>query len=127
VYTTLDVRQISSYKQIMVRRRPGALLPLELDILECGLAHGGAEFHGFELAKSLQQAVGSRQLTAHGTLYKALARLEAGGMLTSRWEEPAPEGRPRRRLYSVTGAGEHALAAGRRPAEVRQRRPGLAT
>jgi DNA-binding PadR family transcriptional regulator len=111
----------------MVRRRPGALLPLELDILECGLAHGADAFHGFELAKSLQQAAGSRTLTAHGTLYKALARLEAAGLLTSRWEDPAPEGRPRRRLYSITAAGEHALAAGRRPAQVRQRKPGLAT
>ena len=112
----------------MVRRRPGTLLPLELDILERGVSHGADEFHGFELAKSLQEVTGSRQLTAHGTLYKALSRLEAAGMLTSRWEDPAPEGRPRRRLYAVTGAGEQALADGRRPAAgARQRKPGLAT
>ena len=78
-------------------------------------------------AKSLQQANGSRQLTAHGTLYKALSRLETAGLLVSQWEDPAPEGRPRRRLYSVTGAGEHALVNSRRPVPVRQRKPGLAT
>ncbi|MBA3407463.1 MAG: helix-turn-helix transcriptional regulator, partial [Solirubrobacterales bacterium] len=49
---------------------------------------------------------GSRSLTAHGTLYKALSRLEEFGLLTSRWEDAAAvEGRPRRRLYELTGQG----------------------
>ena len=55
-------------------------------------------------------------LTAHGTLYKALGRLEKAGLLESEWEDAAAaedEGRPRRRLYSVTGAGALALAAHR--------------
>jgi DNA-binding PadR family transcriptional regulator len=55
----------------------------------------------------------AHQLTAHGTLYKALGRLEAAGLLESRWEEAElalAEGRPRRRFYRVTGAGERALA-----------------
>lgn len=113
----------------MPRRRPGTLLPLELAVLEAGLA-GGGEFHGFEVAKTLQAASGAKQLTAHGTLYKALARLEAARLLSSRWEDPAPEGRPRRRLYTVTGLGERALATAQRadaatPATAR--RPGLAT
>jgi PadR family transcriptional regulator, regulatory protein PadR len=40
--------------------------------------------------------------------------MEAAGLLTSSWEDPdlaAADGRPRRRLYQVTGAGERALAA----------------
>jgi len=49
---------------------------------------------------------GSRSLTAHGTLYKALGRLEEFGLLTSRWEDAAAaEGRPRRRLYELTPRG----------------------
>jgi PadR family transcriptional regulator, regulatory protein PadR len=42
-----------------------------------------------------------------GTLYPILARLERAGWLSSSWEEidPATEGRPRRRLYRLTGAG----------------------
>jgi len=49
---------------------------------------------------------GSRALTGHGTLYKALGRLEEFGLLSSRWEDAAaPEGRPRRRLYELTGEG----------------------
>jgi DNA-binding PadR family transcriptional regulator len=54
-----------------------------------------------------------RLLTARGTLYKALDRLEKRGFLLSAWEDPntaAEEGRPRRRFYRITAAGEVALA-----------------
>jgi len=42
-----------------------------------------------------------------GTLYPILARLEDAGWLTSEWETEAPSelGRPRRRLYRITGHG----------------------
>lgn len=107
----------------MPRRRAGSLLPLEVEILEQGLATG--EFHGFAVAKAL--AGGTQRLTAHGTLYKALSRLEAAGLLASRWEDPPPEGRPRRRLYVVTGAGARAVAAAAPAHAARRPRPGLAT
>lgn len=102
----------------MGRRKAGALLALEVDILELALAmrrHGEEEFHGFAMARHLASD-GGRRLTAHGTLYKALGRLEDAGLLASRWEETdiaADEGRPRRRLYTVTGQGERRLAAWR--------------
>jgi PadR family transcriptional regulator, regulatory protein PadR len=94
----------------MPRRKPGALLPLETEILEAALSmlrSGRATFHGFGLAQTMRQQNGSRSLTAHGTLYKALSRLEEFGLLTSRWEDAAAavEGRPRRRLYELTGEG----------------------
>lgn len=43
-----------------------------------------------------------------GTIYPALMRMERMGWLSSRWEEidPSVEGRPRRRLYRLTGKGE---------------------
>jgi PadR family transcriptional regulator PadR len=102
----------------MPRRKPGTLLPLETEILEAALSmlrSGQATFHGFGLAQTMREQSGSRSLTAHGTLYKALSRLEDFGLLTSRWEDAAvAEGRPRRRLYELTrqGArvGEQALA-----------------
>lgn len=109
----------------MVRRQADTLLPLELAILEAGVATG--EFHGFALAKALQTSTGAQRLTAHGTLYKALGRMEKAGLLTSRWEEPAPVGRPRRRLYTVSGAGERAHAAAVATAPHRHLRPGWAT
>jgi DNA-binding PadR family transcriptional regulator len=94
----------------MPRRKPGTLLPLETEILEVALSmlrSGQASFHGFGLAQSMREESGSRSLTAHGTMYKALGRLEEFGLLTSRWEDAAAaaEGRPRRRLYELTGEG----------------------
>jgi DNA-binding PadR family transcriptional regulator len=93
----------------MPRRKPGSLVPLETEILEAALAllrAGQATFHGFGLAHAMREQRGSRSLTAHGTLYKALGRLEEFGLLTSRWEDAAAvEGRPRRRLYELTGEG----------------------
>ena len=42
-----------------------------------------------------------------GTLYPILIRFEEAGLLTSAWEEvdPSEVGRPRRRLYKITGHG----------------------
>jgi DNA-binding PadR family transcriptional regulator len=99
----------------MPRRKPGTLLPLELEILETAFSlrrAGQASFHGFGLAHAMREQRGSRSLTAHGTLYKALGRLEELGLLASHWEDAAVEGRPRRRLYELTGTGaERARAA----------------
>lgn len=100
----------------MVRRVPGSLLPLEVDLLAAGVERGRSgepEFHGYAIAASLADASGARRLTAHGTLYKALGRLTERGLLEARWEDAVAaeaEGRPRRRLYRVTGAGALALA-----------------
>jgi len=70
------------------------------------LRAGHTTFHGFGLAQTMREHSGSRSLTAHGTLYKALSRLEDFGLLTSRWEDAAAvAGRPRRRLYELTGQG----------------------
>jgi PadR family transcriptional regulator, regulatory protein PadR len=108
------------------RRKPGTLLPLETEILEAALSirrTGQTTFHGFGLAHTMREQSGSRALTGHGTLYKALGRLEEFGLLTSRWEDAAAaEGRPRRRLYELTGQGARVAeqpqteqATGRRP------------
>ena len=42
-----------------------------------------------------------------GTLYPILMRLERSGWLKSKWEQvdPRDAGRPRRRLYHLTGLG----------------------
>ncbi len=42
-----------------------------------------------------------------GTVYPLLMRFEKRGLLSSRWEseEPAALGRPRKRLYRLTGDG----------------------
>jgi DNA-binding PadR family transcriptional regulator len=100
-----------------MRRKQGASLPIELSILEAAVAlrlRGVPRFHGFLIAKEIREREGARLLTSHGTLYKALDRMEKAGLLESEWEDPAvaaSEGRPRRRFYEVTAVGEAALAA----------------
>lgn len=112
-----------------MRRKPGALVPLEQAI--CAVAarlrsRGMDEFHGYELAKQLADDADRRLLTAYGTLYRALGRLEVMGMLESRQEDPeiaARENRPGRRLYTLTAAGEKAgREAVRHPAHRRSAR-----
>jgi PadR family transcriptional regulator, regulatory protein PadR len=86
------------------------VLPLEVAILEHGVS--ADTFYGFALARSLSD--GDSALTAHGTLYKALARMTDAGLLSAEWENHSSaeaEGRPRRRLYRVTAEGSRALAA----------------
>ena len=94
-----------------MRRKPGVLLPLELAICDAAAnlrQRGDDSFHGYLIAKALKEHGDARLLTAYGTLYRALARLERMGLLTSRWEDPAipaRENRPGRRLYTLTAAG----------------------
>ncbi len=102
-----------------MRRKPGALVPLEISICKCAveLAHSGIkEFHGYEIAKTLAAETDHQRLAAYGTLYRALARLQDMGLLKSRWEDQrvaATENRPSRRLYSLTAAGRVAATEAR--------------
>lgn len=112
----LYFRTMASYAGVMPRRREGRLVDLEVDILGAGLelqAEGG-DVYGFAIAKRISDRSGATALTAHGTLYKALSRLADRGLVESEWEDPnvaADDGRPRRRLYRVTGAGALAYRA----------------
>jgi PadR family transcriptional regulator PadR len=125
----LTQKQISAYYS-PVRRKPGSLVPLEIAICSAAAAllrRGVTEFHGYEMAKTLGDAADTRLLTAYGTLYRALGRLEKMRLVESRWEDPAVparENRPGRRLYTLTALGEAAAAeahaaqpaaSGRRP------------
>ena len=100
-----------------MRRKPGTLLPIEVSILESALdlrSGGQDEFHGFLIAKQMRDREEARRLTAHGTLYRALGRLEEAGLLESWSEDPAEaqrERRPMRRLYRVTAEGQRMAAA----------------
>src|SRR5262249_40708815 len=124
----VDSTHISAYIS-RVRRKPGALVPLEIAICHSAdelRRKGIDEFHGYELAKAIGSSADTRLLTAYGTLYRALGRLEAMGILRSRWEDPAipaQENRPGRRLYTLTALAEPALAQPRpvRPARARAR------
>jgi PadR family transcriptional regulator, regulatory protein PadR len=70
-----------------------------IEVLSAMLDSPYEQWYGLELAK----AAGLKP----GTIYPALARLENAGWLSSYWEEVDPKeiGRPRRRLYRLTGEG----------------------
>jgi PadR family transcriptional regulator len=105
-----------------MRRKAGALVPLELAICLCALQlrrRGSKEFHGYEMAKRLGDVADRKLLTAYGTLYRALGRLEEMGLMRSRREDPqiaARENRPGRRLYTLTAAADIAIEEARKAA-----------
>jgi len=80
-------------------------------VLRALLAHPGPEIYG-------RQVIEATGLQA-GTVYPILHRLEAGGWLASRWEDPAACAgfRPPRRYYQLTpdGAVQAAEAVKGRP------------
>ena len=84
----------------MPKRKPGALLPREHAILQC---LSEEPLHGFLIAALVEQPT--------RTVYGALKRLEAMGMVRSRWEAPKGRGRPRR-VYRLTSKGRRAVAGG---------------
>jgi len=97
-------------------------VPLELSICLCAVRlrrRGNTEFHGYEMAKRLGDVADQKLLTAYGTLYRALGRLEEMGLLRSRREHPeiaARENRPGRRLYTRTAAADVAIEEARKAA-----------
>lgn len=107
-----------------MRRKPGSLVPLEASIVLAAadlLEEGTTEFHGYQIARHLAGEADRKLLTAYGTLYRALARLQQMGLLESRWEDPqiaADENRPGRRLYTLTPDGIAAAEAAAKPKRV---------
>ena len=70
-----------------------------LTVLGTIVSEPDAEWYGLELCK--------RAGLNPGTIYPILARLLKAGWLDRHWEDidPKVEGRPRRRLYRLTGVG----------------------
>ena len=73
------------------------------------LVHAPA--HGYAVVEALRARSGGAFDLAEGTVYPALHRLEAAGLLTSRWSD---ESGRRRRTYRLTPKGHQALADERR-------------
>ena len=87
------------------RTTPGARLGWSGTLLLQALARGHA--YGFDL----MDVTG----LPSGTVYPLLRRLEARGLVRSRWEAAGAahgEGRPRRRYYELTALGAASLDAG---------------
>jgi len=69
------------------------------------------EQYGLEIVRTVEKITHGRQLISLGGLYTTLNRMEAKGLVLSRWGETTEERQgARRRYYEVTGLGKRALA-----------------
>jgi PadR family transcriptional regulator, regulatory protein PadR len=85
-----------------VRKGPQKVTVPTLQVLDVLLAEPARDdWFGFDLCRLTR--------LSSGTVTQILFRLESWGWLASRWEDTAEahgQGRPRRRLYRLTGTGE---------------------
>ena len=81
----------------------GSTVPIVLRLLE------EREMYGYEIVKVVNKRTGGRFEWKEGTLYPCLHRLEAQGLVNSRWRE-APSGKMRK-YYRVTRKGLAELKA----------------
>jgi DNA-binding PadR family transcriptional regulator len=65
--------------------------------------------HGYAVIEALKQRSGGALALPEGTVYPALHRLEADGLLKSEWTQTGRK----RRVYSVTKRGEKELGVSR--------------
>jgi PadR family transcriptional regulator PadR len=84
----------------------GEALKGHLDLLLLAVLDGRAA-HGYAVVERLREQSGGAFDLPEGTIYPALHRLEADGLLASRWSEH--DGR-RRRTYHLTARGRTAFA-----------------
>src|ERR1700761_1201637 len=80
-----------------------------LDALILAVVASGP-LHGYAIIEELKRRSGGDLSLPEGTVYPALHRLEAAGLLSSAWSEG--EGR-RRRVYALPRRGERELGARR--------------
>ncbi len=78
-----------------------------LDLLLLATLRRTGPVHGYALIAALREGSGGTFDLPEGTTYPALHRLERLGVVDSRWDAAAPR---KRRVYSLTRAGEAALA-----------------
>jgi PadR family transcriptional regulator, regulatory protein PadR len=83
------------------------LLRGSLDLMVLSVLANGSTY-GYDLQQRLQQASDQLVKLQAGTLYPVLHRLEAEGLIDSRWE--ATTGR-KRKWYDLTATGRQRLAA----------------
>lgn len=68
--------------------------------------------HGYELLAELNRFGLDPALVDSGLIYRALRQMEEARWVASRWDTTGSG--PARRVYSITAAGQEALAAWRR-------------
>ena len=91
---------------------PSDLLPLTPVALNVLLALADGERHGYGIMLEVRERTGGRVRLGPGTLYGAINRLKAGGMIAESATRPDPEADDERRCYyRLTRFGGEVLAA----------------
>lgn len=90
-------------------RAEAQVLKGHLDALLLASLESGPR-HGYAVKEALREGSGTRFDLPTGTIYPALRRLEAAGLVKGTWAE---SGGRRRRSYELTPAGRRRLAADR--------------
>jgi transcriptional regulator len=97
---------------MVTRRRADdrmALLQGTLDLLILRTLRSGPE-HGQGIARAIQHQSKDVLLVDHGSLYPALQRLEAKGLVSAEWG--VSDNNRRARFYSITGPGRKEVGRG---------------
>lgn len=84
----------------------GEALKGHLELLLLSVVDSGVG-HGYAIVEELRRASGGAFDLPDGTIYPALHRLTAAGLLKARWDST---GARRRRVYALTTKGRNELA-----------------
>jgi DNA-binding PadR family transcriptional regulator len=85
---------------------PGTFLPLTNLAFEILLALGEGPRHGYAVIRDIEDRTGGEVRLRSGTLYTAIQRLQASGLLAESGARPAPDrDDQRRRYYEITELG----------------------
>ncbi len=84
--------------------------PLTSSVFYILLALADSARHGLGIAADVEQRTGGDVLLGPGTLYNAIKKMLADGLIEVAASRPAPElDDPRRRYYSITNEGRRLL------------------
>jgi DNA-binding PadR family transcriptional regulator len=93
-------------------RTSGSPKPLPSSVFHILLALGSDELHGYAIMRRVETLTDGTVSMGPGTLYGAIKRMLADGLVEETAERPDPElDDERRRYYRVSAAGARARAA----------------
>ena len=93
-------------------RDPGDLVPLTPAVLHILLALADEERHGYGIMKEVEGRTGGEVRLGPGTLYGAIKRMLADGLIEALGERPDPRlDDQRRRYYRITDFGRRVAGA----------------
>lgn len=86
-------------------------LPLTAATFHLLLALEQGDAHGYRIMKQVEEQSSGRVRIGPGTLYEAIQRIKAAGLIAESTSLPAPDEDQRRRYYRLTALGGRVLRA----------------